>query len=73
MSGSRDLSPSENGWLPTKAYIRRFQHWEIDETQQLAKEGCYEQLKQQDINKWCDSIPERLQNVINLGGMINSY
>jgi hypothetical protein len=73
MAGSPDLSPSKNGWQPTKAYIRRFQHWEVDETQQLAKEGWYENLKQDDINKWCDSMPERLQAVIDAEGKMTGY
>jgi len=73
MAGLPDLSPSKNSWQPTKAYIRKFQHWEIDETQQLAKEGWYEYLKQEDINKWCDSMPERLQAVIDAGGKMTGY
>jgi hypothetical protein len=73
MSGSPDLSPSENSWQPTKAYVRKFQHWEVDETQQLAKEGWYEQLSQDYLNRCILSMPERLQAVIDAEGRMTGH
>ena len=73
MTGSPDLSPSENSWQPTKAYVRRFQHWEVDETQQLAKEGWYEHLSQDYLNRCILSMPERLQAVIDAEGKMTGY
>ncbi|KAF1817553.1 hypothetical protein P152DRAFT_386531, partial [Eremomyces bilateralis CBS 781.70] len=35
-AGSPDLAIIEDCWQPTKQYIRKFAHWEPDETQQLA-------------------------------------
>jgi hypothetical protein len=56
-----------------KQYVRKFNHWEKDETQQLAKEGWYERLDQEWINKRILSMPERLQAVIDAGGKMTGY
>jgi hypothetical protein len=72
-NGAPDLSPIENCWLPMKEYIRKYTHWEPDETQQLAKEGWYDCLTQEHINKLVLSMPERLQAVIDAKGKMTGY
>ena len=37
--GSPDLAPIEDAWQPDKQYVRRYSHWEPDETRTLAQEG----------------------------------
>jgi len=73
MSSSPDLSPSENGWQPLKSYIRKFNHWEKEETRQLAYEGWHDHIEQRTINKWVLSMPERLQAVIDAEGRMTGY
>lgn len=68
-----DLSIIENCWQPVKGYIRKFQHWEVDETQQLAKEAWYDCLKQETINNWVDEMPKRLKAVILAEGRMTGY
>lgn len=60
---SPDLSPIENGWLPVKLRVREVSHWDAEFTKELALEG-WEGIKQETINKWVDSIPDRLRRVI---------
>lgn len=67
-SGSPDLSPIENCFCPIKSYIRSFKHWEIETTKELAQEAWYHVLKQESIDAWVLSMPERLQAVIDSEG-----
>ncbi|KAK6363297.1 hypothetical protein TWF730_011363 [Orbilia blumenaviensis] len=71
-SQSPDLSPIENAWQSPKSYTRRHPHWDEDSTKALACEG-WDSLNQDTINRWIDSIPERLQAVINAGGKMTAY
>lgn len=45
----------------------------VDETQQLAKEGWYESLRQEDIGKWVDEMPTRLKSFIDAQGKMIGY
>ncbi len=69
---SPDLSPVENTWQAPKAMLRKHAHWDDDTVWELALEG-WERLSQETINNWCDSMPERLQNVITLEGKLSGY
>ena len=64
---SPDLSPIENAWQIPKSYTRRHPHWDEDSTKALFFEG-WASITQETINKWVDSMPERLQAVIQSGG-----
>jgi transposase len=69
---SPDLAPIENTWVAPKAWLRKFAHWDTDTVWELAQEG-WEALTQEKINMWCDSMPERLRNVIALNGQITAW
>jgi len=71
-SGSPDLSPIEDCWQPTKQYVRRFPHWEKEDTIRLAKEG-WHQIEQDWINKKIDEIPQRLLACIQHHGKASGY
>jgi hypothetical protein len=64
---SPDLSPIENCWLVPKQYIRKYPHWDLDTLRDLIEEG-WEQLSQETINRWVESIPQRLHDVIKMEG-----
>ncbi|KJZ70201.1 hypothetical protein HIM_10424 [Hirsutella minnesotensis 3608] len=66
-ASSPDLSPVENCWNVVKENLRRQPHWEQSVIRDLAEEG-WEKLSQETINGWIDSMPLRLQHVIELGG-----
>ena len=72
-SGSPDLAPIENAWQPIKQNLKKYPHWTKEEIKEIASETQYDQISQKDINKWCLSMPERLQQVIDLEGKITSY
>ena len=69
---SPDLSPIENAWSVPKQYIRKYAHWDIDSVKELAEEG-WKELSQETINRWIESMPERLNNVINLDGKMTGW
>jgi transposase len=71
-SGSPDLSPIEDCWQPTKQYIRKFPHWQKQDTIRLATEG-WERIEQDWINKKIDEIPDRLHAVIQHHGKASGY
>jgi hypothetical protein len=47
-------------------------HWDIETIKELVLEG-WKELDQEIINKWVDSIPERLQKVIDYKGKRTGY
>jgi hypothetical protein len=71
-SNSPDLSPIENCWLPPKAHVRKFPHWDDSTTKELILEG-WEQVSQEFINKQIDSMPERYRAVIEGAGKMTGY
>ena len=60
--GSPDLAPIEDAWQPTKSHIRRYIHWEPDETRTLAQEG-WEGIDMDWINRHVLLMPARLQQL----------
>ena len=69
---SPDLAPIENAWQAPKAALRKFGHWDDDSIWELAQEG-WENLSQETINKWVESIPQRLKDVIARKGQLTGY
>ena len=70
---SPDLAPIENVWGIEKAYIRKFTHWSKEETEELALEAWNEGVSQKKINSLIDSMPQRLQAVIDMEGRMTGY
>ncbi|KAF3924463.1 hypothetical protein ABW20_dc0104127 [Dactylellina cionopaga] len=71
-SQSPDLSPVENAWQVPKSYVRRSPHWDEESLMALINDGWYA-LKQASINKWVDSMLQRLQAVIDCEGKMTQY
>ncbi|CAI6087300.1 unnamed protein product [Clonostachys chloroleuca] len=69
---SPDLPPIENCWLVPKAYIRKYPHWDLDTLHDLVEEG-WEQLSQSTINRWVESMPQRLRDVIKMEGKMTNW
>ena len=69
---SPDLAPIENGWFPVKVQVRKVSHWDDQITMDLAREG-WNNINQCTINKWIDSMPERLQAVLDYEGRITAF
>jgi len=72
-SSSLDLAPIENAWQPVKQYIRKFSHWQVEETRELAAEGWYNNLSQEWINECILTMPARLQAVIDGEGRLTGF
>jgi 2-hydroxy-3-keto-5-methylthiopentenyl-1-phosphate phosphatase len=70
--GSPDLSPIENAWFPIKHGVRKMPHWDPNTTRELALES-WKSLSQATINKWIESMPARLQKVIDNEGRMTGY
>jgi len=69
---SPDLAPIENAWRAPKGNLRKVAHWDEETVYRVAKEG-WDRLKQQTINSWIDSMPARLQAVIDAKGQMTAY
>ena len=69
---SPDLAPIENAWRAPKGNLRKFAHWDEETVYGVAKEG-WNRLSQQTINSWIDSMPARLQAVIDGKGQMTAY
>ena len=69
---SPDLAPIENAWQAPKTNLRQTAHWDDDMVWEVAKEG-WEALSIRTINLWCDSMPERLQKVLDSHGQLTAY
>ncbi|KAF2426580.1 hypothetical protein EJ08DRAFT_369789 [Tothia fuscella] len=72
-SQSPDLAPIENCWQPVKSYVRKFNHWDPEDCKELAQEYWYHGLKQSIINRWIDSMPQRLKYVIEGEGRMTAW
>ena len=69
---SPDLAPIENAWQALKSHLRKFAHWDEETVWALAQEG-WEGLSQETINNWVDSMPLRLQRVIDANGQMTAF
>jgi hypothetical protein len=69
---SPDLLPIENAWSVLKAYIRKYEHWDIQTVIELAEEG-WNSLSQETIDRWIESMPERMKQVIKLDGKMTGW
>jgi hypothetical protein len=69
---SPDLAPIENCWQPPKQYVKKFPHWDEDDTRELALEG-WEKVTQEFINSRVNSMPQRLRDVIENEGKLTGY
>ncbi|KAF1939052.1 hypothetical protein EJ02DRAFT_382546 [Clathrospora elynae] len=69
---SPDLAPIENCWRPPKQFMSRFPHWDEFETRELALEG-WQKVSQHFINEQVDSMPRRLQDVVDLDGQMTGW
>jgi hypothetical protein len=71
-AGSPDFSPAENAWQPLKAHIRKHPHFDIKTLKELALEAWHNE-KQESINNWCDSMPQRLRDCIESDGRMTRW
>ena len=69
---SPNLAPIENCWVAPKATLQKFGHWTEEEVQNLSCEG-WHNLKQKKIDAWCDSMPQRLRDVIAAEGQMTAW
>ncbi|KAF2175431.1 hypothetical protein K469DRAFT_610770, partial [Zopfia rhizophila CBS 207.26] len=69
---SPDLSPIENRWQPPKQYVKKFPHWDEQDTRELAIEG-WDKVTQKFINTRVLSMPQRLKDVIAKEGQLTGY
>ncbi|KAF1941731.1 hypothetical protein EJ02DRAFT_491042 [Clathrospora elynae] len=69
---SPDLAPIENCWQPPKQYVRKFPHWNEQDTRELALEG-WDKISQSFINKRVESMPQRLQDCIDIEGRMTGW
>jgi hypothetical protein len=70
--GSPVLTPIENCWRPPKQFLSRFPHWDEFETRELTIEG-WSKVTQRFINQQVNSMPQRLQDCIDLDGQITGW
>ena len=66
---SPDLAIIEDGWSYPKQYVKKRPHWNDEVVVELGKEG-WDLMPQEFINKLVDSMPQRLQDVIDSGGQL---
>jgi hypothetical protein len=69
---SPDLSPIENCWQPPKQFLKKFPHWDEFETRELVTEG-WGNISQKFINERVNSMPQRLQDCIDMEGEMTGY
>jgi len=71
-SQSPDLSPIENYWQAAKDNIRQHACWSNESLKSFAVAG-WEGLSQETINRWIDTMPRRLQDVIDGDGAMTGW
>lgn len=71
---SPDINIAENAWRVPDHYVRvhSLTAETADDLELLACEG-WVQLKQSSINRWVDSMPRRLQYILQNGGKMVAY
>ncbi|KAF1992321.1 hypothetical protein K402DRAFT_449691 [Aulographum hederae CBS 113979] len=70
---SPDMAIIENVWQPAKAYVRPFEHWDPQDTMQLLQEYWDHHMKQEMINKWILSMPQRFRDLKQAGGKMTGW
>lgn len=71
-SHSPDLAPIENCWQPSKQLLRKVPHWDDEITKELILEG-WDNVSIPFINKKVESMPARLQAVIDGQGAMTGF
>jgi hypothetical protein len=71
-SNSPDLALIENCWQTPKQYVKKFPHWNEQDTKELALEG-WEKVSHDFINDRINSMPQRIQDCIDLEGQITAW
>jgi hypothetical protein len=69
---SPDLAPIKNCWQPPKQCIKKFPHWDENDTRELALEG-WDKTSQDFINKRVATMPQRLQDCIDMDGQMTGW
>jgi hypothetical protein len=69
---SPDLAPIENCWQVMKQHLKKFPHWNEGEVRELAHEG-WNKVSHDFINERIDSMPQRLQDCIDMEGRMTGY
>lgn len=69
---SLDLAPIENVWQPVKGNYRKEPHWDDETCKQRIYEA-WNELSQETINAWIESMPDRLEQVLDREGRMTSY
>ena len=72
-SGSPDLAPIENCWQPLKQNLRKIPHWDLETIKNVVETTWEDRLMQTTINKWCDSMPQRLKDVKERRGEMTAW
>ena len=72
VSNSLDLNIIKNCWLPPKNYVRKFPHWNDEETRALIIEG-WEQVSQDYINGMVRTYPQRFKDIIATEGQLTGW
>lgn len=68
-----DLAPIENCWQPPKQILKKYPHWDDQSTKHYIVDGWEEHVPQEFINERVNSMPERLQAVIDGEGQMTGY
>jgi hypothetical protein len=71
-ANSPDLAPIENCWQVMKQHLKKFPHWDESETRELAHEG-WDRVSAEFINNRIDSMPQRLQDCIDMEGRMTCH
>ena len=69
---SPDLAPIENAWIAPKSYLRKQAHWTEEMVQEVACDGWYA-ITEKKRRYWCDTMPQRLRDVIRLKGQMTAW
>jgi hypothetical protein len=69
---SPDFAPIKNCCQPPKQYIKKFPHWDEQDTRELALEG-WEKISQKFINDRVETMPKRLQDCIDIDGQMTGW
>ena len=69
---SPDLALIENCWIAPKSYLRKSGYYIDEMVKEIALEG-WDALKEKKINAWCDSMPQRLRDVIAMKGQLTGW
>ena len=69
---SPDLAHIENCWQPPKQHIKKFPHFNEQDTRELALEG-WDKVTQKFINTRVLSMPQRLRDCRDKDGQLTGY